>query len=173
MDLSFRSKENIYIHVCTDILTLILFTKSLDTDKVPSDWNHANVTPVFKKGDKHNPGNYRPISLTCIACKLLEHIFASNMMQHLETNNTLYELQHGFRAKRSCESQIISLIHELSQEDLEAAIKWEQDWLMSFHPDKCNIMNITTKRNPIHFYYNMHGHILESVQHAKYPLSCT
>jgi predicted oxidoreductase len=54
------------------------------------------------------------------------------------------------------------------QEDLEAAMKWEQDWLMSFHPDKCNIMNITTKRNPIHFYYNMHGHILESVQHAKY-----
>jgi hypothetical protein len=37
------------------------------------------------------------------------------MMQHLETNNILYELQHGFRAKRSCESQIISLIHELSQ----------------------------------------------------------
>jgi retron-type reverse transcriptase len=37
------------------------------------------------------------------------------MMQHLETNNTLYELQHGFRAKRSCESQIISLIHDLSQ----------------------------------------------------------
>jgi hypothetical protein len=65
--------------------------------KVPSDWNHANVTPVLKKGDKHNPGNYRPISMTCIACKLLEHIFASNMMQHLETNNILYELQHGFR----------------------------------------------------------------------------
>ena len=37
------------------------------------------------------------------------------MMQHLETNNILYELQHGFWAKRSCESQIISLIHELSQ----------------------------------------------------------
>jgi hypothetical protein len=105
-------KEN--IDICTDILTL-LFTKSLETGKVPSDWNHANVTPVLKKGDKHNPGNYRPISITCIACKLLEHIFASNMMQHLETNNILYELQHGFRAKRSCESQIISLIHDLSQ----------------------------------------------------------
>jgi hypothetical protein len=105
-------KEN--VDICTDILTL-LFTKSLETGKVPSDWNYANVTPVFKKGDKHNPGNYRPISITCIACKLLEHIFVSNMMQHLETNNILYELQHGFRAKRSCESQIISLIHELSQ----------------------------------------------------------
>ena len=103
-------KEN--IDICTDILTL-LFTKSLENGKVPSDWNHANVTPVLKKGDKHNPGNYRPISITCIACKL--HIFASNMMQHLETNNIFYKLQHGFRAKRSCESQIISLIHELSQ----------------------------------------------------------
>ena len=65
-------KEN--IDICTDILTL-LFTKSLETGKVPSDWNHTNVTPVLKKGDKHNPGNYRPISITCIACKLLEHIF--------------------------------------------------------------------------------------------------
>ena len=64
-------KQN--IEICTDILTLI-FTRSLQTGKVPSDWNHANVTPVFKKGDKHNPGNYRPISLTCIACKLLENI---------------------------------------------------------------------------------------------------
>ena len=79
-------KEN--IDICTDILTL-LFTKSLETGKVPSDWNHANVTPVFKKGDKHNPGNYRPISLTCIVCKLLEHIFASKMMQHLEANNSM------------------------------------------------------------------------------------
>jgi hypothetical protein len=106
--------KKLFVTHITDILTL-LFTKSLETDKVPSDWNHENVMPVLKKGDKHNPGNYRPISITCIACKLLEHIFASNMMQHLETNNILYELQHGFRAKRSCESQIISLIHELSQ----------------------------------------------------------
>jgi hypothetical protein len=63
-------------------------------------------------------GNYRPISITCIASKLLEHIFASNMMQHLETNNILYELQHGFRAKRSCGSQIISLIHLFERKDL-------------------------------------------------------
>jgi hypothetical protein len=34
----------------------------LETGKIPSDWNHANVTPVLIKGDKHNPGNYRPIS---------------------------------------------------------------------------------------------------------------
>jgi hypothetical protein len=51
------------------------------------DWNHANVTPVYKKGDTHHPANYRPISLTCISCKLLEHVMASNMMEHLESNN--------------------------------------------------------------------------------------
>jgi hypothetical protein len=52
---------------------------------------------IGKKGDKHHPANYRPISLTCISCKLLEHVMASNMMEHLESNNILYEMQHGFR----------------------------------------------------------------------------
>ena len=42
------------------------------------------------------------------------------------------------------------------QEDLESAVKWEQDWLMAFHPDKCNILRVTTKKLPQHFYYNMH-----------------
>jgi len=86
----------------------------MQSGKVPSDWNHANTTPVFKKGDQHHPKNYRLISLTCISCKLLEHILASNMMKHLESNNILFEFQHGFRANRSCESQIISMIHQLT-----------------------------------------------------------
>jgi myo-inositol-hexaphosphate 3-phosphohydrolase len=54
------------------------------------------------------------------------------------------------------------------QDDLEAAAKWEEDWLMAFHPDKCNLLSITTKRKPEHVYYNLHGHILESVDSAKY-----
>ena len=54
------------------------------------------------------------------------------------------------------------------QDDLEAAAKWEKDWLMAFHPDKCNPLSITTKRKPEHFYYNLHSHILESVDSAKY-----
>jgi hypothetical protein len=55
-------KEN--IDICTDILTL-LFTKSLEIGKVPSDWNHANVTPVLKKGDKHNRKSIGPRTVPC------------------------------------------------------------------------------------------------------------
>jgi hypothetical protein len=91
--------------------------KTLETGKISYYWKHANVCPVFKKGDKHNTINYRPISLTCtcILSKIMEHIIASNLMKHLESNNILYDLQHGFRSSRSCETQLTSFIQELSK----------------------------------------------------------
>jgi hypothetical protein len=82
--------------------------------KVPSDWRQANVTPVFKKGEKYLVSNYRPVSLTCICCKVLEHIVMSNMLKHLEVHNILVDCQHGFRSKRSCETQLIPLTHEIT-----------------------------------------------------------
>ena len=85
---------------CSELISpilLIIFRKSLSCGKIPSEWKHANICPVYKKGDKHDPINYRPISFTCICCKLLEHIISSNIMSHLENNNILYDLQHGFR----------------------------------------------------------------------------
>ena len=78
------------------ILT-ILFNKSVTTGIVPSDWRTAHVSPVCKKGQKYNPENYRPISLTCICRKLLEHLIAKHIMSHADTHNILYPLQHGFR----------------------------------------------------------------------------
>ena len=54
------------------ILTMI-FNQFLQTGELPSDWLSANVSPIFKKGDKHTSVNYRPISLTCVCCKLLKH----------------------------------------------------------------------------------------------------
>ena len=82
---------------------------------LPSDWLKANVSPIFKKGDKTCPANYRPISLTCILCKLLEHIVTSNVVKHLDQHKILYDLQHGFRARRACETQLTMLIEELHQ----------------------------------------------------------
>ena len=50
-----------------------LFQFSLDSGRVPTDWKTANIIHIFKKGDRHKPSNYRPVSLTSICCKLLEH----------------------------------------------------------------------------------------------------
>ena len=79
----------------------------LHQQSLPDIWKHANVNPIYKKGDKTNPSNYLSMSLTCISCKLLEHIICSSLMQHLTKHNILYPLQNGFREKRSCETQLI------------------------------------------------------------------
>ena len=60
------------------------------------------------------PANYRPVSLTCICYELLEHIICSNLMQHLNRNNILYPLQHGFREKRSSETQLVEFVHDIA-----------------------------------------------------------
>ena len=73
----------------------------------------SNVTPIFKKGDKHVPQNYRPVSLTSVCCKLLEHIVCRHILTHLEKHKILSDLQHGFRSGHSCESQLIITINDL------------------------------------------------------------
>lgn len=93
-----------------------LFQKSLDKSEVPDDWRKARVTPLFKKGDRYLAGNYRPISLTCVTCKILEHIVTSQLTRFLETNDKLSGQQHGFRSHRSCESQLTELTCDLSKE---------------------------------------------------------
>ena len=83
-----------------------IFTYSLSTSTLPMIWKTARVQPVYKKGDKHLPKNYRPISLTSIPCKLLEHIVSSHIHELFNANGFLTDSQHGFRAKRSCETQL-------------------------------------------------------------------
>ena len=93
----------------------IIFERSLQTGKLPADWCKAQVTPIFKKGNKSSAANYRPISLTCILCKVLEHIIASHVVKHLNAHDLLYDLQHGFREKRSCETQLTMLVEDLAR----------------------------------------------------------
>ena len=89
-----------------------IFQQSYECNIVPSDWSNALITAIFKKGNKSDPGNYRPISLTCICCKIMEHIILSHMSKHLSSNNIAIDQQHGFREKYSCETQLISAIHD-------------------------------------------------------------
>ena len=57
-----------------------IFQASIDTGKLPSDWLNANIAPLYKKGDVHLPENYRPFSLTCVSCRLLEHIICKHIL---------------------------------------------------------------------------------------------
>ena len=65
--------------------------------------------------DRNKAENYRPKSLTSISCKVLEQILHTNIMKHLENNNILTDLQHGFRKHRSCETQLIKTINDLAK----------------------------------------------------------
>ena len=265
-----------------------LFQSSDNTGTVPTDWREAIVTPVFKKGAKSKPENYRPISLTCILSKVLELIIVSSIMNHLDIHNLLYPLQHGFRSKLSCETQLLTFTKEcfdsmasgkqtdvavmdfskvfdkvdhqrlnlklkrmginnktsnwigawLSHRfqrvvvdghtsnscpvlsgipqgsvlgpcliliyindmpdtlksnvrlfaddtivyltisvltdchtlhsDLHKLEKWEEEWLMSFNPNTCEIIHISRKQKPIIFQYTLHNQVLKSTNKAKY-----
>lgn len=96
----------------TPMLTMI-FQASIHQSTVPDDWNKALVIPAYKRGDKSNPANYHLISLTCVACKILEYIISSNIYTHLSVNNIFHDSQHGF-CKRSCELQLINIVNDFA-----------------------------------------------------------
>ena len=92
-----------------------IFQQSLNSGCVPLDWKFALVNPVHKKGPRSDPAKYRPISLTCISCKLLEHVISSSIMKHQDQNNILFPFQHGFRLRHPCETQLLVTVHDLAK----------------------------------------------------------
>jgi len=80
----------------------------MNNDTLPSDWKRATVIPIHNVGDRSLVTNYRPVSLTSVVCKQMEHVIASYLRQVWDKNNWLYEGQHGFRPGYSCESQVIA-----------------------------------------------------------------
>ena len=89
-----------------------IFQQSYDSGTLPPDWSKALVSAVFKKDLKSNPANYRPISLTCLCCKVMEHIILSHVSKHLAYHDILINEQHGFRKLFSCETQLITAIND-------------------------------------------------------------
>ena len=92
-----------------------LFQQSIDKGEIPKERSLANICPLFIKGDRSLACNYRPVSLTCVPCKLLEHIVCSNIMAHLDEHRLLSEKQHAFRKWHSCETQLITVIDDLAK----------------------------------------------------------
>uniref|UniRef100_A0A3B3RFC3 Reverse transcriptase domain-containing protein n=1 Tax=Paramormyrops kingsleyae TaxID=1676925 RepID=A0A3B3RFC3_9TELE len=78
----------------------LLFQKSLSEGVVPSDWKHANITPIFKKGDRSNLSNYRPISLTCITDRNILQLESENQISDLKKTSktqTSHKLNYLFQ----------------------------------------------------------------------------
>ncbi|KFO97270.1 RNA-directed DNA polymerase from mobile element jockey, partial [Calypte anna] len=67
----------------------IIFSKSWVTGEVPEDWRIANVTPVYKKGKKEDPGNYRPVSLTSIPGKVMEQLVLVTISRHIKDTGVI------------------------------------------------------------------------------------
>ena len=93
----------------------LVFTRSLEEGVVPEDWRKANVTPIFKAGSKLSPGNYRPVSLTSIACKVMESIIRDNIVDHLKHNHLIHASQHGFMSSMSCQTNLIEYLDVLTK----------------------------------------------------------
>ena len=92
----------------------IIFCKSVNEGTVPDEWKKAIVSPIFKKGKKTCPGNYRPVSLTSVVCKILESIIRDSFMEYLMENNLFTDSQYGFRPGRSCVTQLLEVLDEWS-----------------------------------------------------------
>jgi hypothetical protein len=84
-----------------------IFQLSFDTSKVPAVWSTANVSPIHKKNDASEPLNYRPISLTCVSCKVMETVIRDELMQYFDEHGLIANAQHGFRAKKSVCTQLL------------------------------------------------------------------
>ena len=94
---------------------LILMSSTLQHSASPEAWKKAVVCPAFKGGDRSDINNYRPISLTCVLCKLLEHIICSQMWKHIDDYGIIDKNQHGFRKSLNTTTQLLHVTHKAAE----------------------------------------------------------
>ncbi len=88
----------------------IIYNTSLREGELPTQWREANICPIFKKGDKEDPANYRPVSLTSIVCKVLERIICEVIIKHIKDNDLTCQQQHGFSKGKSVVTNLLEAL---------------------------------------------------------------
>ena len=91
----------------------IIFENIVSSSLYPDMWKLANVTPIFKKGDKQSIKYYRPISQLPICGKMFEKIIFNNLYFYFNSNNLITKNQSGFRPGDSTTNQLLYLVNEI------------------------------------------------------------
>ncbi len=89
-----------------------IFEVSFQTGTLPSDWLVSLVTAIHKKGSRSAPANYRPVSLTCVACRVMERIIKEAVSAHMSKNSFISKSQHGFLSRHSTVTQLLETLND-------------------------------------------------------------
>ena len=89
----------------------IIFNRSIRNSELPTQWKEATIIPIYKKGNKTDPANYRPVSLTSIVCKNLEKCITERLKSHIETNELAAPQPHGFTTGKSTTTNLLEALN--------------------------------------------------------------
>jgi hypothetical protein len=115
---------NIFYKKCVSEISFplqVIFTQTLATGSFPEEWRVSRVSPIFKKGSKLNVENYRPVSLTVVACRILERIIRNHILEFVLSNQIVSSDQHGFLPKRSTTTNLLKFM-DLVTSKMDAAV---------------------------------------------------
>jgi hypothetical protein len=134
----------VFLNKCCNNLAYpiaFIFQLFFENSFLPDVWRQAYITPVFKKGDATQVCNYRPISLTCTLCKLMESVIKDQLLSRLVSKGLINKHQHGFISKHSTITNLLECTH---------------DWSLSFH-----------SKLPVDVIYIDFSKAFDSVVHSK------